>query len=95
MSLSTERAGYRLRDNYDQDILGYMTGFKQSVKNGVADTVRTAPAGTKADTTAGADELLLANKLDITDFGGSDIGGAPDSHCSIGGSSTSGRIYRV
>ena len=63
MSLSTERAGYRLRDNYDQDVLGYMTGFKQSAKNGVADTARTAPAGTKADTTAGADELLASNKL--------------------------------
>lgn len=63
MSLSTERAGYRLRDNYDQDVLGYLTGFKQSAKNGVADTARTAPAGTKADTTAGADELLASNKL--------------------------------
>ena len=63
MSLSTERAGYRLRDNYDQDVLGYLTGFKQSAKNGVADTARTAPAGTKADTTAGADELLSSNKL--------------------------------
>lgn len=68
MSLSTERAGYRLRDNYDQDVLGYLSGYKQSAKGTVADTARTAPAGTKANTAADADELLAANKLHREDF---------------------------
>jgi hypothetical protein len=35
----------------------------------------TTTNGTKADSTAGSDEMLAANKLDITTFGGSDIGG--------------------
>tara|TARA_R110000744_G_C19356060_1_gene560876 strand:+ start:285 stop:1355 length:1071 start_codon:yes stop_codon:yes gene_type:complete len=69
MSLSTERAGYRLRDNYDQDVLGYMTGFEQATKGAVAGTARTAPAGTKAVATAGADELLASMKLKKGSFG--------------------------
>ena len=69
MSLATDRAGYRLRDNYDQDVLGYLTGYQQSAKNTVADTARTAAAGTKAVTTAGADELLASMKLKKGDFG--------------------------
>ena len=30
MQLATDRAAYRLADQYDQEVLGYMTGFKQS-----------------------------------------------------------------
>ena len=69
MSLSTERAGYKLRDNFDQDVLGYLTGFQQTAKGAVADTARTASAGTKAVTTAGADELLATMKLKKGSFG--------------------------
>ena len=69
MSLSTDRAGYKLRDNYDQDVLGYMTGFKQATKGSVAATARTAAAGTKADAAAGADELLASMKLKKGSFG--------------------------
>ena len=69
MSLSTDRAGYRLRDQYDQDVLGYMSGYEQSAKGVVADTARTAAAGTKAVASAGADELLASMKLKKGDFG--------------------------
>ena len=69
MSLSTERAGYKLRDNYDQDVLGYLTGFQQATKGAVASVARTAAAGTKAVSTAGSDELLASMKLKKGDFG--------------------------
>ena len=62
-SLSTDRAGYKLRDQYDQDVLGYMSGYEQSALGAVADTARTAASGTKANSSAGSDELLAANKL--------------------------------
>ena len=29
-SLASDRAAYRLADQYDQDVLGYLSGFKQS-----------------------------------------------------------------
>tara|TARA_R110000796_G_scaffold71078_2_gene161221 strand:- start:3088 stop:4158 length:1071 start_codon:yes stop_codon:yes gene_type:complete len=69
MSLSTDRAGYRLRDNFDQDVLGYLTGFQQAAKGANASTARTASAGTKAVATAGADELLTSMKLNKGSFG--------------------------
>ena len=75
MDLATDRAAFKLRDTYDQEVLGYLSGFEKSGSNWIA---RTAANGVKADSAAGADELLLANKLDITDFGGSDLGGSAD-----------------
>ena len=30
MDLATDRAAYRLSDQYDQEVLGYMSGYKQS-----------------------------------------------------------------
>jgi len=74
MDLATDRAAFKLRDTYDAEVLGYLSGFERNAGN-TAWIARTAANGTKADSAAGADELLLANKLDITDFGGSDIGG--------------------
>lgn len=71
MDLATDRAGYRLRDTFDAEVLGYMAGWEKSGGNWVR---RTAANGTKADSAADADELIAANKLDITDFGGSDLG---------------------
>ena len=72
MDLATDRAGYRLRDTFDADVLGYMAGWELNSSN--VWVRRSAPVGTKADAAADADELLAANKLDITDFGGSDLG---------------------
>ena len=71
MDLATDRAGYKLRDEFDREVLGYMAGWTW---NGTAWARRTTVSGTKADTAADNDELLGANKLDITNFGGSDLG---------------------
>ena len=67
MDLATDRAGYKLRDTFDADVLGYMSGYEW---NGSAWAARTAAAGTKADAAAGNDELLAANKLQAGTFGG-------------------------
>ena len=76
MALATDRAGFKLRDNYDAEVLAYLTGYKPTVTNGVGSTVRVAAdlPGTKAVTTAGADELLTSNKLTRESFfsGGGD-----------------------
>ncbi len=68
-SLATDRAGYRLKDNYDKDILGYMAGYEYN-DSGVW-TPRTSAVGTNANSAAGADELLSANKLTRGNFGAS------------------------
>jgi len=69
MDMATNRAAYRLADQHDQEVLGYLSGYKQSALHGNADTVNDVVNGTKADTTAGSDELLAANKLTKGDFG--------------------------
>ena len=69
MDLATNRAAYRLADQYDQDVLGYLSGYKQSALHTAADTANTTASGDKADATAGADELLAVNKLDAKAFG--------------------------
>ena len=69
MSLATNRAAYRLADQYDQEVLGYLAGYKQSALHGNANAVNTTVNGTKANTAAGSDELLAANKLKKSDFG--------------------------
>tara|TARA_A100000172_G_scaffold60571_1_gene40047 strand:- start:684 stop:1754 length:1071 start_codon:yes stop_codon:yes gene_type:complete len=70
-SLATDRAGYRLRDQYDQEVLGYMCGFKQSALHGAADTARVAgdKAGTDPISTVDADGLLNSMKITSTDMG--------------------------
>lgn len=73
MDLATDRAAYKLRDQFDGEVLGYLSGFAW---NGSAWVPRTAANGTKADAAADADELLAAHKLNITNFGGTDLGGA-------------------
>ena len=70
-SLASDRAAYRLADQFDQDVLGYLTGYKQSAIHGTPDTVNTTVNGSKAVTTAGSDELLSSMKLEADDFGGS------------------------
>tara|TARA_R100001509_G_scaffold165366_2_gene146642 strand:+ start:593 stop:1651 length:1059 start_codon:yes stop_codon:yes gene_type:complete len=70
-SLASDRAAYRLSDQFDQDVLGYLTGFKQSAIHGTPDTVNTTVNGSVAVSTAGTDELLSSMKIDAADFGGS------------------------
>jgi hypothetical protein len=66
--LASDRAAYRLADQYDQDVLGYLSGFKQSALHSAADTANTTVNGAKAVSTAGSDELLTSMKLDASDF---------------------------
>jgi hypothetical protein len=70
-NLASDRAAYRLADQYDQDVLGYLAGYTQSALHSVADTVNTTVNGSKAVSTAGSDELLASMKLEGDDFGGS------------------------
>jgi hypothetical protein len=76
MSMASDRAAYRLRDQYDQDVLGYLSGFRQSTLHGSPDTVRTTFPGTKALTEAGSDELLSSMKLSRPNFGNLTSGGS-------------------
>lgn len=75
MDLASDRAGYKLRDKFDAEVLGYLAGWNW---NGSAWVRRTVVSGTKADSAAGNDELLAANKLNITSFGGADLGVASE-----------------
>jgi hypothetical protein len=74
-SLASDRAAYRLADQFDQDVLGYLSGYKQSALHANADTVNTTTNGTVAVATAGSDELLSSMKLDATDFAGTGVAG--------------------
>jgi hypothetical protein len=71
MAMATDRAGYRLKDNYDQDILGYLSGYKQAAPHGNANAARVLAdmPGTRAVATADVDELLAVNKLRKGSFG--------------------------
>tara|TARA_E500000178_G_scaffold343317_1_gene389937 strand:+ start:2054 stop:3142 length:1089 start_codon:yes stop_codon:yes gene_type:complete len=77
MDLATDRAAYKLSDHYDREVLGYLSGYVRNTGD-TAWIINPSANGTKADSGAGSDELLVANKLDITDFGGSDLGGSAD-----------------
>jgi uncharacterized protein YqfB (UPF0267 family) len=78
MQLATDRAAYRLADQYDQEVLGYLSGYKQSALHANAGVVNDQVNGTKADTNAGSDELLAGNKLKKGDFGNITTSGAAD-----------------
>ena len=75
-SLASDRAAYRLADQFDQDVLGYLSGYAQTTLHSNADTVNTTVNGSKAVSTAGSDELLSSMKLDATSFGLNDGGAA-------------------
>ena len=77
-SLASDRAAYRLADQYDQEVLGYVSGYAQSTLHDNADTVNTTVNGTKANSSAGSDELLAANKLNKGDFGNITTSAADD-----------------
>jgi len=67
MDLATNRAAYRLADQHDQEVLGYMSGYKQSSLHSQADALNTTVNGTKAVSTAGSNELLsLCNCIRMT-----------------------------
>jgi hypothetical protein len=66
MQLATDRAAYRLKDQYDQDVLGYLAGFTQSALHGSPDTANTTVNGSKSVLTA---ELLSSMKIIKSSFG--------------------------
>jgi hypothetical protein len=78
MDLATNRAAYRLADQYDQEVLGYLSGYKQSALHANANAVNDIVNGTKAVDTAGSDELLASMKLKKGDFGNITTGSAGD-----------------
>ena len=69
MQLATDRAAYRLSDQYDQEVLGYLSGYKQSSLSSSADAVNATTNGTVAVASAGTDELLSSMKLNKGSFG--------------------------
>ena len=69
MQLAVDRAAYRLADQFDQDVLGYLAGYKQSSIHSSADAVNATSRGDKAVATAGTDELLTSMKLTKGSFG--------------------------
>ena len=81
LDLATDNAAYKLRDAFDQEVLGYVAGWEKD-SNGLW-IPRTTVSGTKQTAAAGNDELLAANKLDITDFGGTALGGGSPTLTSI------------
>ena len=68
-SLASDRAAYRLADQFDQEVLGYLSGFKQSAISSAAGTANDVVSGSKAVSTAGSDELLTSMKLRKDSFG--------------------------
>lgn len=84
MDLATNRAAYRLADQYDQEVLGYLSGYKQSANHAAADTVNTTTSGTVATTGAGTDELLSAMKLSRPSFGNLSSAGSTGDSIPVG-----------
>jgi len=62
LDLATDRAAYRLAQEYDADVLGYLTGFERLTFDG-AWQARTTAVGTKSESGADADELFGIHKL--------------------------------
>ena len=69
MDLATDRAAYKLRDAFDSEVLGYLSGYKHAGSKYVIRVSGDIP-GTKANSSAGDTELLAANRLSTTTFGG-------------------------
>lgn len=78
LSMASNRAAYRLADQYDQEILGYLSGYKQAALHANAGVVNNVISGTKATAAAGTDELLVANKLKKSSFGNITTSSAAD-----------------
>ena len=69
-TLTVDQANYFAFKMDDiEEALGYLSGFKQSALNTVADTANDTVSGTKAVSTAGSNELLSSMTLKKGDFG--------------------------
>jgi hypothetical protein len=75
MDLATSRAAYRLADQYDQEVLGYLAGYSQASLHSAASALNTTINGSKSVSSAsdGANstgaELLTQNTLTADSFG--------------------------
>lgn len=77
LDLATDRAAYNLAQQFDAEVLAYLTGYDYVLSGGVPTwTARTTAPGTKAEASADADELLAIHKLGRSSFG---AGSATDS----------------
>jgi len=72
MDMASDRAAYKIKDAYDEDVLGYLSGYTKASGSWAA---RTTAPGTLADENADADELLAAHKLDASDWASGASGG--------------------
>lgn len=84
MELATSRAAYDMSQEFDKEILGYMSGYQRNAVTGLWEA-RTAANGTPAWATADADELLSRNKLTRADFA---TGGSTSDSIAVGVSGT-------
>jgi hypothetical protein len=84
MDMATDRAGYKMRDTYDSEVLAYMSGYVWNRDTGLW-TVNTTPTGTPNQSTAGTDEWLTRNKLTRADFV---AGGATTDSIAVGTTGT-------
>jgi hypothetical protein len=77
MQLATDRAAHRLADQYDQEVLMYMTGNTQNAlhSNVISGTAST-DSGTVAVSAAGTDGILTDMELDASDFNSGSSGNA-------------------
>ena len=69
-SMASDRAGYRLKDQFDMDVLGYLCGFQQSTIGSVAATAGTAASksGTDPISTVAATGLLASMLISRASF---------------------------
>jgi len=80
MDAASNRAAYRMKDNFDQEVLGYLSGFKQAAQHQPASVARVAGdiPGTRAIATATVSELLASNILKKGDFATITTAGSAD-----------------
>ena len=69
-SMATDRAGYRLKDQFDMDVLGYLSGYQQATIGSVAATAVTAASksGTDPISTVAATGLLASMLISRASF---------------------------
>lgn len=84
MDMAASRAAYNMKEEYDSDILGYMSGFERNIDTGVW-SARSTAVGTKAWDDADSDELLGIHKLTRASFV---TGGSSSDSISVGVSGT-------
>lgn len=81
---ASDRAGYKMADDFDRNVLGYLSGFQYSRTLGTWSARSTYP-GTKARTEAGSNELISGNQLVRSSFV---AGGGDTTSIAIGTSGT-------